>query len=384
MTCLSLTVKFLSLYLVYVEAINYGCQVSFNSTTMKPSDPRLINAYNDVLGTIVNLTFDDPSLLTSAKMLYQGALRHPGGQVGNYWNLTNASYVTPCQTENYNVCGYERRVTAEPYKTFSVGNFTKQGSVGSSSGLTNADYRNSIVFMLNILTLSDNDLLNQVNVINDEYVSKNMDYNDNVYLELGNEYYWSAYSWYFQQNATKYMEKSIPLINKARSMFSSDKLQIAALSQRQLPEDTHNGNKWNVELAQYTQYFDSVTIHDYSLDNVSMSKINLTSYNQTISYISAYGQAVIPKYIQFVKETFGDKKIWFTEYNNKVLQGDINDAFPFSYSVLHAMFALNYMATSICNSDTVEFLMLHLMSSQVTQYVIASISEFRMCFQKHF
>ena len=219
--------------------------------------------------------------------------------------------------------------------------------------------------MLNILTLSDNDLLNQVNVIKDEYVSKNMDYNNNVYLELGNEYYWSAYSWYFQQNATKYMEKSIPLINRARAMFNSDKLQIAALSQRQLPEDTHNGNKWNVELAQYTQYFDSVTIHDYSLDNVSMSKINLTSYNQTISYISAYGQAVIPKYIQFVKQTFGDKKIWFTEYNNKVLQGDINNAFPFSYSVLHAMFALNYMATSICNSDTVEFLMLHLMSSQV-------------------
>ena len=366
---------------IHGQSNNYGCDVSFNTTTMKPSDPRLINGYNDVLGTIVNLTFDDISLITSAKMLYQGALRHPGGQVGNYWNLSNASYVTPCQTENYNVCGYERRVTAEPPQTFSVGNFTKSNAVGSSSGLTNADYRNSIVFMLNILTLSGNDLLNQVNVINDEYVSKSQDYNDQVYLELGNEYYWSAYSWYFQQNATKYMEKSIPLINRARSMFSSEKLQIAALSQRQLPEDTHNGNKWNEELAAYTKYFDSVTIHDYSLDNTSMSKVNLTSYNQTISYISAYGQAVIPKYIQFVQKTFGDKKIWFTEYNNKVLDADIDNKFPFSYSVLHAMFALNYMSTAICNSDNVEFLMLHLMNSQViicpniSVAIIASLSD---------
>eukprot|EP01084_Bolivina_argentea_P302949 522992_1 len=95
-----------------------NCLVSFNKTTLRPSDPRLIAGYNDVLGPIVDLKYNDTSLLLSANKLYLGLLRHPGGTVANYWNFSNASYVNPCNTSNYNYCEWEERIDTKPIQTF--------------------------------------------------------------------------------------------------------------------------------------------------------------------------------------------------------------------------------------------------------------------------
>ena len=83
------------------------CAVSFNANLLRASDPRLIGGYNDVLGPVQNLTYDDKALLLSSKMLYNGILRHPGGTVANYWNLSNASYTSPCNTSYYDNCKHE-------------------------------------------------------------------------------------------------------------------------------------------------------------------------------------------------------------------------------------------------------------------------------------
>ena len=51
--------------------------------------------------TEVNLSYYDIGQLLDVKYLYPASMRFPGGAVANYWNFSNASYVTPCKTSNY-------------------------------------------------------------------------------------------------------------------------------------------------------------------------------------------------------------------------------------------------------------------------------------------
>ena len=104
------------------------------------------------------------------------------------------------------------------------------------------------------------------------------------------------------------------------------------------------------------EYIDAVTVHDYSLKPNLIENLNET---EALSYTSVYGQSALPQFIGYVKNRFPNKEMWITEYN-------WNGVYPDSeYQVLHAMFLSNYIATSICNSDTMKHLMMHLFSSQV-------------------
>ncbi len=85
---------------ISISQTNDNCLVSFNRSTLRKSDGKLIAGYNDVLGPEVYLKYDDTSLLLSACItysyffnynilqcsyfskekdkLYPQALRHPG------------------------------------------------------------------------------------------------------------------------------------------------------------------------------------------------------------------------------------------------------------------------------------------------------------------
>ena len=64
--------------LIRITSASSGCIIGFDANS-KPSDPRLLSGYNDVLGPIINLTYFDTALILSAKKLYPGTMRHPGG-----------------------------------------------------------------------------------------------------------------------------------------------------------------------------------------------------------------------------------------------------------------------------------------------------------------
>ena len=325
--------------LIATDSAEYSCSVGFKSDSKRESDKNLIAGYNDVLGPIINLTYFDSSLLLSADKLYPGALRHPGGTVANYWNFSNASYVSPCSTINYNYCSWEERIDKLPKQTFSPSNFYH--GIGKNK---------TIVYDLNLLTFNGDEMNNQIDILTQQIGAENI-----KYLELGNEYYISKnYNWSLP-NSSYYMEKAKPLIEKIRKDIPDAK--IAAVSQRCLG---NHANVWNEGIKKYISLVDAVTIHDYSCN-----EIDTLSFTQQLSYVSVYGHSVIPQYIEYVQTYFGKNiKIWMTEYNDGIKTYKTNATFQ--YSAIHAMFVLSYIIESICDYDTetVQLLMLNFYSEQ--------------------
>ena len=114
----------------------------------------------------------------------------------------------------------------------------------------------SIVFDFNLLTLSGQEMLDQVDVLKSQ-----IDGDKLKYLELGNEYYITKkYNWSLP-NSTYYMNKALPLIQKIRKEIPNG--QIAVVSDR--PKNPYNNaTAWNDGIAEFKNDFDAVTIHDYS------------------------------------------------------------------------------------------------------------------------
>ena len=278
-----------------VIAQSNQCSVSFNADLLRPSDMRLIGGYNDVLGTVQNLTYHDQGLIETSKFLYNGIMRHPGGTVANYWYIKNATYVEPCNTTNYDYCYRKSIVDKLPPQTFNPANFSH--GIGTSSAVSakqngNDKYANSIVWDLNVLTLYDNDLLEQVNVLNEQIGGV-----DSVkYVELGNEYYLNAYQWEFP-NSTVYMKKALPLIQRIRTLLPSAKISVPA--QREYGSNTKSA--WNEGLNRYAIEYDSVTIHDYSCKGNLIQNLSATQQRQ---YIANYGRAIIPEIVDYVNGFF--------------------------------------------------------------------------------
>eukprot|EP01084_Bolivina_argentea_P271238 461452_1 len=334
----TMLVLLLTLITMIVNSAEYSCLIEFKSGSKRTSNRNLIAGYNDVLGPIINLTYFDTSLLLSADKLYPGAFRHPGGTVANYWNFSNASYVSPCSTENYDYCSWEARIDLLPKQTFSPKHF--YNGIGKDK---------NIMYDLNLLTLNGTEMNNQINILTNEIGANNI-----KYLELGNEYYSSRYNWTFP-NSSIYMQKALPLIKKIRNDIPNSK--IAAVSQRCLGNHI---NIWNEGIKPYIKYIDAVTIHDYSCN-----EIDSFSFTQQLSYVSIYGQSVIPQYVNYVTNYFGsDIKIWMTEYNDGIKTYKTNATFQ--YSAVHAMFVLSYINAAICDysSNTMQFLMLNFYSEQ--------------------
>ena len=209
---LPLCVFFLSLFIRF-GTCDHGCNIIYDDGVITSRE--LIQGYNTVLGPVINLTYYDTALELSVKKLYVGSLRYPGGTVANYWNITNASYVVPCQTEEYNYCYRQRVVSKLPKQTFSPINF--YNGIGSASNINGG---NSIVIDLNALTMNGSDMLNQVNTLVNQF-GNNME----LYIELGNEYYLNKYKYEFP-NSSVYVDKVIPLAKEIRSKLPNAKISI--------------------------------------------------------------------------------------------------------------------------------------------------------------
>ena len=331
--------------------IKSSCSVSFNKQLQRESDIRLIGGYNDALGAVNNLTYLDDGLILTTRKLYNGILRYPGGTPANYWYFKNASYVQPCNTSEYDYCHHQSVVAKLPPQTFSPANFSKGVGISSPTISTKNKMKNSIVFDLNILTLYNDSLIEQLDPLKNEIGPENI-----RYIELGNEYYLTDYQYEFP-NVSIYIEKALPVINEIRNSFPDTKISVPTY--RMLPNSSQV-NEWNEQLIKFNSLFDSVTVHDYSLTPNLIG--GLDKYDQ-LSYISIYGISVIPQRVEYVRNKFGkNKTIWMTEYN---INPNVINATN-GYTVLHSMFALSYITAAVCDpTQTMELLGLHLYASQI-------------------
>ena len=350
----------LTTHQLYVASGYANCTLSARDDGTQ-SDARILSAYSTAMGSVLNLSFFDTGQLLGAEYLYPGSMRFPGGAVANYWNFSNASIIQPCISPPDGYCNSQIHIDQWPLQTFSAKNF--QNGISSASPLNESKIIgvHSLVFDMNLLTLYDQEMLNQVDVLKSEITSIKL-----KYLELGNEYYLSAqYNWSIP-NSTYYMNKAMPLIKKIRSEIPDGSIAVVA----KRPVTGSNVDAWNDGIAAFKSEYDAVTIHDYSCYS-SMHTDKITNMDQ-VSYILLYGQSVIPQYTKYVADKFGaDKTIWMTEYN-WATHDHFNNTW--NYQAIHSIFSIGYISASICNNDMMEILMYYIWSSQIKDSNVPDIS----------
>lgn len=143
--------------------------VEIQVTSSQIPDPRLFGL-NDVLGPIVAIPYSDPALCEAVKALRVGVLRHPGGTVANYWNITSGGYVQPCT--RCACCKFQPSIDEFPKQVFSAQSFNKY--------LKPCTLSEVFVFDINLLTMCTAETIASLQRASDMGV-------DVTLLELGNE-----------------------------------------------------------------------------------------------------------------------------------------------------------------------------------------------------
>jgi hypothetical protein len=305
----------------------------------------LFSSYNQIWGPVMTtLPYSDPASQKITQALYPGALRFCGGTVANYWSLKNGNYTQPCSNPTLpfgNFCEYQEQIE---HVTFSE-KFTAQHFVESFMPVLSffKKHRNQtqtylpFVFDLNLLTLSGQQMLDQVDVLEE---IQNEHPNLTLLVEFGNEYFLPMYLPVFP-DSQHYIDKFTPLSKEIRARLPNAKIAVVT--------DPSNP-KWDAPIAAALKndptLFDAVTVHNYNCEVDVFAK----GGNQSMAL---FGPSVLPKIGSHVRKFFGpDTKIWNTEFNTGVLaNAGILNAHNMSYSIEHALFVLNWQISAACETS---------------------------------
>ena len=256
----------------------------------------MVAGMNDVMGPIVNLSYSDPSLISAARALNVGSFRHPGGTVANYWSIINGSYVGADGTTagcsnppHWNYCNYAHRGTGGDDNGFSALKFAN--GVGANT---------SIIYDLNVFSLSQSDMLAQIDWLKQHKVQVTR-------FELGNEFDHNqpVYRWRFPK-VDDYLDTIKPVIAHIKRAYPKAKTAVVA---------AHSAGFWNKALAARADElgYDAITIHDYSPSNET-----ITGYptNQQISVVAGWGEAAFHTLAQTLRKDWPKGiEVWRTEFN---------------------------------------------------------------------
>jgi hypothetical protein len=271
---------------------------------------------NDVLGPIINLSYSDPALLEAAAALNVGSFRHPGGTVANYWSIVNGSFVGSDGTTDgcsnpphWNYCSFAHRGTGSDNNGFSALKFTK--GVGA---------KKSIVYDLNILSLSPTDMLVQINYLKGNNISVHR-------FELGNEVNLNqdVYRWRFP-TVNDYLNTIKPVIQHAKAVYPEAKVAVVA---------AQSGGSWNEALAarQGELQFDAITIHDYSPNNNTIANFPV---DQQLSAVAGWGDAAFTHLAGVLRKDWPKGvEVWRTEFNYPTWSVDFNPPPPMSVVIFY-------------------------------------------------
>ncbi|XP_065183391.1 uncharacterized protein LOC135814228 [Sycon ciliatum] len=326
-----------------------AAQLSIDRSAKLPTNFKLFGL-NDVLGPVMQIPYDSSALVCAVESLRVGYLRHPGGTVANYWNITSGRYATTCSHSR--VCNMSAAVNKFPEGTFSPANFVKDLASRTGAKLP--------VFDLNVLTMDEGTWDMQIDTLQPFCTGVE------CFVEIGNELHINkVYSWHFP-DADVYMKLVEPLINKLRHRFPMVKISVPAgflgdFMPKQLAaemglvspqEQTELTESWSVTLAKYQHLFDAVTIHDYGSDGHAKSGDNVTRTSSLATWPQvAYGEAV-----KFCKKLYRDNiSVLITEYNE-----GLNAKTELDYDGgPHALNMLSHVLVGVEHGETIQSMQYH-------------------------
>lgn len=245
---------------------------------------RAINAallsFSSYIGPIVNLSYDDPSLLRVSKILGVGSLRYPGGTPANNWNITSGRWIQ----YGGNLAA---RVLARPEGTFTPVAYMK--GIGST-------LRKPPIWNLNLATLPEQEMLAQVDSLKANGIPVER-------IELGNEK--------INEDCEGYFKNVSVMVPHIRKVFPKAEIGIVggwAAPWSGLP-------KWNEceqSLKDRRGLYDAVTVHMYAPGNKTLMDYNEAD-RRTVTLMSP--QALLEYQVKQSALYAGGVPIWLDELN---------------------------------------------------------------------
>lgn len=263
--------------------------------------------------------FDDEILKSSPEVLFSGQMRFPGGTVGNFWYMPNATYSHKCKIGDdtggnshgvsKDFCDEKAVVDERPAWTFSTKKFVE--GFGSSSPVNSP---NGALYMLNVLEVSQAEIRRQIDHLAWVETATKQKV---TYLEFGNELFLITKKFYkpVLPDPETYWEKIKDGLAYAKTKLGDEVITMVPYAYP-FCEGGCNSNmrdKWNKAVNEHHDLFDAITIHEYTGCKDSIDKLEK---DKRIQSMLAWGDAALTRQTRCVEEYENLKKkpIWITEW----------------------------------------------------------------------
>jgi hypothetical protein len=280
---------------------------------------------NQINGAIfTDADFDDEVLMEATRVLWSGQMRFPGGTVGNFWYMPEATYpAATCSIGggddgngnshgvSKDFCDDKERVDARGPFTFSTKKFVE--GFGSSSPVNSP---NGALYMLNVLQQTNAEIRRQIDHLH--WVAQNTS-TPVKYLEFGNELFLMTSQFYQSAipNAETYWSKVTDGLAYAQEKLGPDVVRIVPFAYPFCQGDCSSTSRdgWNDALNARSDLFEAVSIHEYTGCRSSIDIID--DSERRIQSMLAWGDAALTRQKNCIAnfDNLRNKPIWITEWS---------------------------------------------------------------------
>jgi hypothetical protein len=280
---------------------------------------------NQINGAVyTKADFDDEILKEAPEVLWSGQMRFPGGTVGNFWYMPNATYseFPRCQIAggdsgggnshgvSKDFCDEKAEVDKRGGFTFSTKKFVE--GFGSSSPVNSP---NGALYMLNVLQVDTQEIKRQIDHL--KWVA-DATQTKVSYLEFGNELFLMTDKFYKSviPDPDTYWAKVKDGLEYAKEKLGQDVIRMVPFAYPFCQGECHSNarTKWNQALNTNHDLFEAVTVHEYTGCKDSIDSIDK---DKRIQSMLAWGDAALTRQTKCVEQyaNLKNKPIWITEWS---------------------------------------------------------------------
>ncbi len=260
-----------------------------------------------------NLYFHHPGASDTAVQLMQrlkamnlSVLRFPGGTSANFYHPEEPGYGFRAKDANVleegNVKRHvEKLIAAEPGVLRKQG--TKKNYIHDFAALA-AQSNGKVLYVANLLTGSIEETLYALEVF--EQAGAEV-----AGVELGNEYYLKAYARAFP-SVEDYLAKAQRFATTIRSQYPDVAISAVAAPSSASKKLSAREQVWNKRVAE-AEFYDAVSVHFYPMNPAGKSAMAKAECSMKVALQMANQQ--FRNSVEDFKSVFGNRPLWFTEWN---------------------------------------------------------------------
>lgn len=309
--------------------------------------------------TLGHNTWQNSTQLDAIRAIRAGVTRFPGGACSNYWNLSAADVVSPCENatcpnsgSGHNWCYVQKMVAAAPKHAFDTATFLAGPAAACTDG--------NAVIDLNLLHFDSEAAPGLVAAVLAAAAAAGRTVPPLTRFELGNEYYlpsdWGPNQSYGCSPVSEpagYAARSRAVIAAVRRLAPAGAKIAAQGDTRELLEPVATLS-WNagVNATGLYEEVDAITLHDYDVKPAMKAGVGYQA-----AALAAWGQAQIRRIAGLAPKLWPGKPIWMTEYG---IDSHVTAAYPLVARLNHggikAMHVLGRVLEAVASGGAFEVL----------------------------